>query len=136
MIQIFHTSGPRLHGLIYPECLAMLPVDQQETMARSLHNSPDAWVAYADSRVVGFAGVIPPTLLSSTAYFWLYATQYFSPNRLACTRVSRRLVADALGRYPVLVGHCTAKSSRWLRWLGADLAEPQGPLIPFRIEAR
>jgi len=135
MIQIYHTDGPRLHGLIYPQCLAMLPMDQQETMARSLNNSPDAWVAYADETVVGFAGVIPPTLLSSTAYFWLYTTRHFSTHRLACTRVSRRLVADVLNHYPVLVGHCTQQSARWLRWLGATLGEPQGPVIPFRIEA-
>lgn len=135
-MMIYHTSGPRLHGLIYPECLAMLPVDQQETMARSLDNSPDAWVAYADQTVVGFAGVIPPTLLSDTAYFWLYTTPHFARHRFACARISRRLVADALARYPVLVGHCTEQSGRWLRWLGASFGEWQGPLLPFRIEAR
>ena len=136
MIQIYHTNGPRLHSLIYPECLATLPVDQQETMQRSLNNSTDTWVAYADQKVVGFAGVIPPTLLSDTAYFWLYATTDFARHSFACARISRRLVADALARYPILVGHCTEKSVRWLRHLGATLMEPQGPVIPFRIEAQ
>lgn len=135
-MMIFHTSGPRLHGLIYAECLSMLPVVDQETMARSLSNSPDAWVAYHDDKVLGFSGVIPPTLLSETAYFWLFATKHFSDHKLVCTRISRRLVADALDRYPVLVGHCTERSSKWLCWLGASLGEPLGPLIPFRIEAR
>lgn len=135
-MMIYHTSGPRLLDLISIPHLAMLSANERDTMSRSLNNSPDAWVAYADQVLVGFSGVIPPTLLSSTAYFWLYTTRHFPAHRVAATRISRRLVADALGRYPVLVGHCTDRSSRWLRWLGATLGEPQGPLIPFRIEAR
>lgn len=135
MIQIYHTDGPRLHELIYSEYLSMLPVSDQETMARSLGNSTDAWVAYDRDAVVAFAGVIPPTILSETAYFWLYTTSHFASHRLTCTRISRRLVEDVLNRYPVLVGHCTERSSRWLRWLGATLGLAQGSLIPFRIEA-
>lgn len=135
-MNIYHTNGQRLHDLIYHEHLSMLPLSDQETMARSLNNSSDAWVAYVGETVVGFSGVIPPTLLSDVAYFWLYTTRHFPANRVACTRISRRLVSDALGRYPVLVGHCTKRSERWLRWLGAELGEAQGQLIPFRIEAR
>lgn len=135
MIQIFHTSGPRLHSLIYSECLAMLPVSDQETMARSLGNSPDAWVGYHDDKVIGFVGVIPPTLLSDCAYLWLYTATGFSEHQFLCLRCSRRLVQDALARYPILVGHCTKQSKRWLKHLGAVLSVPQGPLIPFRIEA-
>ncbi len=135
-MMIYHTNGPYLYGLIYQEYLEILPIDQHETMERSLRNSPDAWVAYHGDQVLAFAGVIPPTLLSDTAYFWLYTTRHFSDHVVKCTRVSRALVSDVLVRYPILVGHCTAKSSRWLQWLGATLGEPQGPVIPFRIEAR
>jgi hypothetical protein len=135
-MMIYHTNGPYLYGLIYQEYLEILPIDQHETMERSLRNSSDAWVGYHGDKVLGFAGVIPPTLLSDSAYFWLYTTPHFAARRLSAARVSRRLVADCLSRYPILVGHCTAQSSRWLQWLGATLGEPQGPVIPFRIEAR
>lgn len=132
----YHTNGPKLLDLIYPDYLSMLSADNKDIMARSLRNSPDAWVAYVDERMVGFSGVIPPTILSDTAYFWLYTTSDFARHRIAATRISRRLVADALARYPILVGHCTARSSRWLLWLGATLREPIGQLIPFEIRAR
>lgn len=135
-MMIYHTDGPRLLDLIYPDYLSMLSADNQDTMARSLRNSPDAWVAYDDDRVLAFAGVIPPTLLSDTAYFWLYTTIHFKSRRITCTRISRRLVTAALACYPILVGHCTEQSRRWLLWLGASLREPIGPLIPFEIRAR
>lgn len=135
-MMIYHTNGPKLLGLIYQDCLSMLSDTNRDTMERSLRNSPDAWVAYHADTVLGFCGLIPPTLLSETAYFWFYATPEFGHHRLAATRVSRRLVRDALNRYPNLVGHCTAKSARWLRWLGASLGEPQGSLIPFEIKAQ
>ena len=138
MIQIYHTDGSRLHGLIYPEYLAMLPMDQQETMARSMRNSPDIWVGYNGSKVFALMGLIPPTLLGDKAYIWFWQTPYFEESKLGCLRLSRRCIADALLRYPVLVGHCAtgAKAShRWMRWLGATFGEPDGPILPFRIEA-
>jgi hypothetical protein len=138
MIQIFHTDGPRLHGLIYAEYLSMLPMDHQETMARSMHNSPDIWVGYNGDKVFAIMGVIPPTLLSDKAYVWFWTTKHFDSSRFLCLRYSRRIVADALLRYPVLVGHCAAgatHSIRWMQWLGATLLPSQGPIIPFRIEA-
>lgn len=139
MIQIYHTYGSKLHGLIYPEYLSMLPVDQQETMARSMHNSPDIWVGYNDDKVFAIMGVIPPTLLSDRAYVWFWTTQYFDGSRLACLRISRRCIADALLRYPILWGHClpsAEKSIRWMKFLGARFVEPQGTAVhAFCIEA-
>lgn len=136
-MMVYRTNGPKLLDLIYADHLAMLPANDQDTMVRSLKNSPDAWVAYHETDLVGFSGIIPPTLLSDTAYFWLYATALFAKHPIACTRVSRRLVQDALNCYPVLVGHCTARSSRWLRWLGAELFPPiDSGFIPFEIKAR
>jgi hypothetical protein len=138
VIQIFHTDGSRLHSLIYTEYLSMLPVDQQETMARSMQNSPDIWVGYNGPKIFALMGLIPPTVLSDRAYIWFWTTQYFAESKLGCLRMSRSCVADALLRYPVLVGHCATgatRSLRWMQWLGAKLGEPQGPITPFRIEA-
>jgi len=138
MIQIYHTSGPRLHSLIYHEYLSMLPQDQQETMARAMGNSPDIWVGYNGPKVFALMGLIPPTLVSDRAYIWFWQTPHFAESKLACLRASRRCVADALLRYPILVGHCATAathSHRWMRWLGATLGEPDGPILPFRIEA-
>lgn len=132
---IYHTTGPKLLELIYPTHLAMLSDSAQDAMTRSLRNSPAAWIAYHADIPLAFAGVIPPTLLSDTAYLWMYTTPSFAEHRLVCLRHSHRLIADALRCYPILVGHCSARSHHWLHWLGATFGEPQGHHIPFRIEA-
>lgn len=135
-MMIYHTNGPKLLDLIYRDCLAMLPTHNQEIMTRSLRNSPDAWVAYHDEMVLGFCGLIPPTLLSDTAYLWMFTTPGFAEHRTACLRQSRKLLQDALQRYPIIVGHCSMVSQRWLQWLGATLLPPQGDFIPFEIKAK
>lgn len=134
---IYSTNGPKLLDLIYAEHLAMLPDSAKDAMVRSLKNSPNAWVAYHDETLLGFCGLIPPTLLSETAYLWLYATAEFSKHRFLCARYSRHLIEDVLNHYPVVVGHCVDRSPacKWLRWLGATFREPQGELIPFEIKA-
>ena len=54
-------------------------------------------------------------------------------------RQSQRIVAEILEDFPNIVGHCSLaspKSMRWLRWLGAEFGDPQGPVIPFIIKAK
>lgn len=133
---IYHTTGPELLPRVI-DILAAMPKDQCEIMERSLRNSPDAWVAYADSTILGFCGLIPPTILSDTAYLWFYSTRHFASHRIACLRSSPKLITDVLRHYSIVVGHCVsgAPACRWLRWLGATFGEPQGRYIPFRIEA-
>lgn len=133
---IYHTNGPRLLDLIYVDHLATLSDNAREIMERSLRNSPEAWVAYHADELVAYCGVIPPTILSDTAYLWMYTTPNFAKHWLVCVRHSRELIADVLRCYPILVGHCNENSAKWLRWLGAFVsAEPQSGFIPFEIKA-
>lgn len=126
-----------LWNLIYPTHLATLTDDAREIMRRSVMNSSRVWVGSIDDRIVCFWGLIPPSFLSDTAYLWLYTVPGFNEHIFIFIRQSQRAVEEVLKAYPVIVGHCdtaNAKSIRWLRWLGAHFGEPQGPLIPFRIE--
>lgn len=135
---IRRTDANEAWDLIFPVYLSMLSVVEQETMRRSMQNSSHLWIAEAEGRVYALLGTIPPTLLSDTAYLWLYTTPDFASRARHFARISRRMIAEALGIYPSLWGHCIAsapRSIRWLRWLGADFHPPQGRAIPFELKA-
>lgn len=135
---IIRLTGDEAYDLIYPECIAMLSELNQETMRRSMMNSRWVWVGREDEKVLGFWGLIPPTLLSDRAYLWLMTTPHMREHVFVFVRYSQRVVQEMLAEYPLIVGHCTAgqdKSFRWLRWLGAQFGEPIGQLVPFEIKA-
>lgn len=85
-------------------------------------------------------GLIPPTLLSETAYLWLYhIDEVVSENRFIFVRKSQRMVEEMLAEYPRITGYCqiaNPTSIRWLQWLGASFGEPQGEIAPFVIRRK
>jgi hypothetical protein len=135
---IFRSTGDEAYDLIYPEYLAMLPSMQQESMHRALKNSTQVWVGMDESRVLAVWGLIPPTLMSDSAYLWLFTTKHLHQHSLILIRHSQRLVQSMLEDYPIIHGHGhvgARRSLRWLRWLGAEFGEPQGEFLPFIIKA-
>ena len=109
----------------------------QRTMDFCLLMSVTIWAGYVDNKLVGLWGVIPPTLMSSQAYLWLYTTDYLKEHQFVFIRHSQLVIEEVLKEYPSIVGHVLIganKSIRWLKWLGAKFSHPQGKLIPFRIE--
>ena len=138
-VSIQRLDGRDLWALLYTDHLATLTKDAQETMRRSVMNSSRLWVGIIDEKLVCCWGLIPPSFLSDTAYLWLYTIDGFDEHIFIFIRKSQRAVEEILKAYPVIVGHCVVghdKSIRWLRWLGAKFGEPQGQLLPFRIEAK
>ena len=136
---IARLSGAEAYDLIYPQYLATLPELDQETMKRSMANSSRVWVGYDGGKVLCCWGLIAPTLLSDRAYLWLYTTDHMKEYVFTFVRQSQRAVSEMLEEFPIIVGHCaitSPKSMRWLRWLGAKFGDPQGPVIPFTIEAK
>ncbi len=132
-------TGPELYGLISPEITGTITDEGKEIMERSLSNSSIVWVGSDDGKVLGFWGLIPPSLLSDRAYLWLYTTPNLTEHSFVFVRHSQKVIAEALAEYPIIVGHGVkgaTKSLRWLRWLGAQFGEPQGRLIPFEIRAK
>lgn len=135
---ILRLDGAEAYDLIYGEHLSTLGVMDQETIHRTMRNSSRVWLGLDDDKVLCVYGLIPPTLLSDRAYLWLYTTKHFTSHVFVFVRHSQRVVAEMLQEFPTIVGHGhvgSAKSLRWLRWLGAEFHEPQGKFIPFEIKA-
>jgi hypothetical protein len=137
-VSIIRLTGAEAYDLIYPEYLATMSELNQETMQRSMRNSSTVWIGYEGNKVLGFWGLIPPTLLSDRAYLWLSTTRHMPEHVFIFVRYSQRVIEEMLQLYPLIVGHCAvgqAKSKRWLRWLGAEFGPVDGALIPFEIKA-
>ena len=66
-------------------------------------------------------GFVPPTVTSDLAYLWMYSMPAVAKHKVCVGRFGRRLVAEALKRYPKIVGHCKPESAHWLASLGAEI---------------
>lgn len=97
------------------------------------------WTGFIADELVCFWGVMPPSLISDSAYLWLYTTERLLGNEFLFVRYSQMAIEKILAEYPVIRGHASADNTRgirWLRWLGATFGDPQGLLIPFTIRRR
>lgn len=139
MIRIVRMDGADAYDLIFTPHLAMLPEIEQETMHRAMRNSSRLWVGYSDETILAVWGLIPPTLLSDTAYLWQLTTKHMTDHVFLFIRHSQIAVADMLTEYPTIVGHTRTnnrRAIRWLRWLGAVFGDPiNNDFLPFTIKA-
>ena len=84
-------------------------------------------------------GLIPPTLLSCTAYLWLLTTDIIAEHKFLFVRHSQRYIEEALKEYPEIVGDVIGDNPsavRWIRWLGGEFQEPIMGRRVFRIKAK
>jgi hypothetical protein len=112
--------------------------DHKQILLRSTKNSSHLWIGTNDETILCFFGLIPPTLLSDTAYLWLYCTADMQGHTIPLIRHSKRAVKTWLELYDCIVGHGhidRPRSLAWLRMIGAVFGEPQGAVIPFEIRA-
>jgi hypothetical protein len=88
--------------------------------------------------LLGFVGFVPTSMLSDSAYAWVYTTKAADQHRFATARLARRWKSICHSRYPRLVGHCTGHPSSvaWLRSLGAKFGPSELGLIKFTIEVQ
>lgn len=110
----------------------------KEIILRSVKNSSHLWLGTHDEAVLCFFGLIPPTLLSDTAYLWLYCTAEMRGHTIPLIRHSKRAVREWLALYDHIVGHGHVDKPRslaWLKLIGAEFGEPTGSVIPFEIRA-
>lgn len=143
MITTMKLNGVAAHDLIYPEHLAKLPETAQENMQRTMRNSSHVWLASQGTDLIAVYGLIAPTLLSDRAYLWLYTTKHMPTCSRSFIRQSQRAMQEMLQLYPTIVGHGVVGSThslRWLRWLGAEFADPDPDfmiqLLPFTIKSK
>jgi hypothetical protein len=76
-------------------------------------------------------GFIPKSILADEAYLWMNDAPAVSEHKLIVGRWARRLIPEALKRYPRIYGYCGKHSERWLKSLGAEITGNK-----FVIEAK
>jgi hypothetical protein len=113
--------------------------ERKATLHRCIMASSVVWTGYADDEPICMWGLVPPTLLSASAYLWLLTTEQIKDHQFALVRHSQIEMEKMLEAYPLIVGHCDLRhpnSVRWLKWLGAVFDTSQGPMAPFMIEKK
>lgn len=94
---------------------------------RFIRHSECCWLGKIDGEFACIWGLIPPTLLSSTAYLWLLVGEPVDRHKFVFVRHSQIEIRRMLDIYPTIVGHCDVRHKRsmqWLKWLGAKFAMP------------
>lgn len=107
-----------------------------EHIARIAFSTAEIWEGKIDGVLVCTWGLMPQTLLSNTAYLWLWTSEALRGHEFTFVRQSQIAVAKMLETYPTITGHAVIgqyQSIRWLRWLGAKFLDPCGGFIPFYI---
>ena len=113
-----------------------LTENDKETFRRCVEQTTSVWIGLADGKLVCIWGLIPPTLLSDTAYLWLYTTEAIKGHEFLFVRHSQIAVKAMLKLYPTITGITkigNEQTLRWLKWLGAEFGEPNGLILPFTI---
>ena len=106
---------------------------------RCIAASGTIWMGTYDDKPACVLGLIPPTLLSSQAYLWLYTTDVIKGHEFLFVRYSQIMVDAMLEEYDEIVGHtriAETRSIRWLKWLGAKFGKPNGLYAPFVIRKK
>lgn len=101
--------------------------------------SAEVWSGYVDEKLICCWGLIPPTLLSNQAYLWMHSTPAIRDHQFLLVRHSQKIIEQVLNRYERIIGDCrveAADSIRWLKWLGAEFTESQGPYLSFTIRRK
>lgn len=115
-----------------------LSESEVEQFNRFVFMSSKLWAGSVEGRLLCLWGLMPPTLLSDQAYLWLYTTDAAAEHEFVLVRRSQIELKKMLIEFPRIVGHCrvgASRSIRWLKWLGAEFAEPHKDLIPFEIRS-
>ena len=108
------------------------------TMRKCMTRSVKIYYGEVDGKVACVWGLIPPSLLSDSAYLWLLTTDIVAENKFLFVRHSQRYVEEMLKEYPLIIGDCmldNPQAVRWLRWLGAHFHDPVDNRLPFSIRA-
>lgn len=111
----------------------------REVMNYCLAMTSTLYVGSIDGALVCTWGLIPPSLMSETAYLWLFTTPKLEEHKFTFVRRSQIAVAEMLEEYPTIHGHtnvASAQAIQWLRWLGAEFGQPKGVALPFIIRKK
>ena len=110
----------------------------EEIMKECMFRSIEVRYGFVNGVPACVWGLIPPTLLSSTAYLWLLTTDIVVEHKFLFIRHSQRYIEEALKEWPTIIGTCDINNhsaKRWLEWLGAEFTPAVRGQYPFVIRA-
>lgn len=121
--------------------VAALPLSMIEhhDMQVCMEQSEELWAGHIDGALACVWGIIPPTLMSSRAYLWLFVTPDMKGHEFLLVRHSQRQIERLLEEYSMLEGltdKSADKSIRWLEWLGAEFYPHNDKFLRFEIRKR
>jgi hypothetical protein len=112
---------------------------EEKVLMQGIAFSSRLWVGTYDGALVCVWGLVPPTLISDSAYLWLLCTEELEKHKFLFVRKSQIEMEEMLRLYPKIVGVTNPQNEsavRWLKWLGAEFGDLDGRLLPFRIRSR
>ena len=105
----------------FAELLPALTGADRDTMLSAARVSELLLAGMYRGQALCFLGFVPVTLVSDSAYMWMWVSPAGQSRPFLVARHSKHVVASVLGRWPRIVGNCTTRRAvQWLSWLGAD----------------
>lgn len=108
-------------------------------LRKCIMRSADVRYGYVNGKCACMWGLIPPTLLSSSAHLWLLTTDLVEQHKFLFVRHSQRWIEETLHTYPTITGDWIPgdlRGRRWLEWLGAVFGPLQGGRHQFMIRKK
>lgn len=128
-----------IETILYATVYDKMTADEQGIMNQFVLATPDLWVGFIDGEVACVWGCVPPTLMSSHAYLWLYTTEAVKEHQFLFIRHSQVALGRLLEKYDSIIGTAVIgneQAIRWLKWLGAEFLQPVGKKLPFVIRKK
>jgi len=138
MIAVLKDRAIDVRDVVRRSPVAHIP-GAEDILRDCMYRSVEVRAGLVDGEVACMWGLIPPTILSDTAWLWLLTTDIIAEHKFLFIRHSQRYIEEALKEYPNIIGDVmidNRPAQRWLKWLGAEFKEPVGKRIPFVIKAK
>ena len=139
-VRIIQDFNPDVYDIIARTEYKDNPHDAIDRLRRYVSVSQVIRIGMVDDVISCIWGLIPPSLVSTKAYLWLLTTDQTQSHQFHLVRHSQIEVARLLDEYDLIIGHCSPKqpkSVRWLRWLGAEFQDPDElGRLPFQIRRK
>lgn len=111
----------------------------QDILHDCLYRSMEVRYGLVDGEAACMWGLIPPTILSDSAYLWLLTTELVAEHKFLFIRHSQRYIEEALKKYPLIIGDVVGNNRstiRWLKFLGAEFTRGINGRMLFTIRKK
>jgi hypothetical protein len=138
MVDILAKAPTNIGDLIHRSAVAHIP-GAEEIFKECIWRSIEIRQGLVDGKVACAWGLIPPTILSNTAYLWLLTTDIIAEHKFLFIRHSQRYIEETLKKYPTIIGDVIGHNPparKWIQWLGGEFGPAINGRTPFTIKAK